>query len=90
MCIRDRGVFYEEIWDLPEDSVPHWEGHRAIAALRLVATKPRLMFEVLVDEARREAATFQVEELLKELAPLSEFCDWEVKVRGAKVLRPGK
>lgn len=85
---NDQGVFFEELWDLPEDSVPHWEGHRAISALRLVATKPRLVFEVLVDEERREAATFQVAELVKELTPLTEFCDWEVKVRGAAILRP--
>lgn len=80
---NDQGVFYEEIWDLPEDSRPHWEGHRAIAALRLVATKPRLVFEVLVDEAKREAAAFQVKELTAELAPLTEFCDWEVVVSAA-------
>lgn len=85
---NDQGVFYEEIWDLPPDSRPHWEGHRAIAALRLIATKPRLVFEVLVDEARREAASFQVAELTRELSVLTEFCDWEIVVRGAKVSRP--
>ena len=87
---NDQGTFFEEIWDLPPDSRPHWEGHRAILALRLVATKPRLVFEVLVDETKREAAAFQIEELMRELTSLTEFCDWEVKVRGAKVLRPGK
>jgi hypothetical protein len=87
---NDQGIFFQEIWDLPPDSRPHWEGHRAIAALRLLATRPRLVFEVLVDEARREAAVFQVEQLLAELAPLTEFADWKVEVRGAKVLRPEK
>jgi hypothetical protein len=43
-----------------------------------------------VDEDRREAAVFQVEQLLAELAPLTEFADWKVEVRGAKVLRPEK
>jgi hypothetical protein len=87
---NDQGVFFEEIWDLPPDSRPHWEGHRAIAGLRLLATRPPLVFEVLVDETRREAAVFQVEQLTAELAPLTEFADWEIIVRGAKVLRPGK
>jgi len=80
---NDQGTFFEEIWDLPEDSVPHWEGHRAILALRLIATRPRLVFEVLVDEKRREAAAFQVKELTAELAPLTEFCDWEVVISAA-------
>lgn len=84
---NDQGVWYEEIWDLPPDSRPHWEGLRAILALRLVATKPRLVFEVLVDEAKRESAAFQVSELTKELGVLTELCDWEVKVSGAVSLR---
>lgn len=76
---NDQGIFFEEIWDLPEDSRPHWEGHRAIKALRLDAEPDGgLVFEFVVTD--RQAAAFQVAELTKELAPLAEFADWSVKV----------
>lgn len=75
---NDEGKFFEEL-DLPEDSIPHWEGHRAIEALRLVACSG-LTFEIVV--INREKAAFQVAEITKELAPLTEFCNWEVQVVG--------
>lgn len=75
---NDEGRFFEEL-DLPEDSLPHWEGHRAIEALRLVANGG-LVFEIIVTDRRK--AAFQVAEITQELSCLTEFCNWSVRVIG--------
>jgi len=78
---NDQGAFFEEL-DLPKESIRHWEGHRAIEALRL-RTGEAVTFEVIVSDPTK--AAFQVAEITKELAPLTEFCDWEVRVSSASV-----
>jgi exopolyphosphatase/pppGpp-phosphohydrolase len=73
---NDSGQFFEDL-DLPEESLPHWIGHRAIMALRIQANAG-LTFEFVVTS--RQDAAFQVAELTKELAPLTEVSDWTVRV----------
>jgi hypothetical protein len=75
---NDEGRFFEEL-DLPEESLPHWEGHRAITALRVVANGG-LVFEIIVTD--RAQAAFQVAEISKELKCLDGLCAWKVRVIG--------
>lgn len=74
---NDEGKFYEDL-DLPEDSVEHWEGHRAIEAMRVVASEQELVFELVVTDS--EKAAFQVAEVSKELICLTPYCTWRVAV----------
>lgn len=77
---NDEGRFYEDL-DLPDESRPHWEGHRAIAALRLVANSG-LVFQFVVTDL--EKAAFQIDQFTQELAALTEFgIDWKVEVVAA-------
>lgn len=74
---NDSGKFYEDI-DLPEDSVAHWEGHRAIESLRISAEGKGLVFELVVTNS--EKAAFQVAEISKELSCLTPYCTWSIRV----------
>jgi hypothetical protein len=74
---NDAGVFFEDL-DLPEDSVQHWEGHRAIEALRIIAGK-ELTFELVVTDSKM--AEFQVREVTGELSCLTALdITWNLRV----------
>lgn len=81
---NDEGVFFEEL-DLPEESIQHWEGHRAIESLRLRAcagVKGELVFELIVTNS--EKAAFQAEEVSKELMCLTPYYNWSVCILRAQ------
>lgn len=76
--MNDMGTYFESL-DLPQESIPHWLGHRAILALRIHASGNGLVFEFIV--TNRAQAAFQVAELTKELVPLTELITkWSVEV----------
>lgn len=74
---NDSGTFFEDI-DLPEESVQHWEGHRAIESLRIAAEENGLVFELVVTNS--DKAAFQVAEISKELSCLTPYCTWSIRV----------
>jgi hypothetical protein len=77
---NDDGEFFEDISsEMDPGSIPHWKGHRAIQALRVVANGG-LTFEVIV--SNRKEAAFQVAEISKELAVFTEVCNWTLRVIG--------
>lgn len=70
---NDQEEFYEDIKDkLPEDSGPHWRGHRAIKAIRTVALPDSINFELIVTNP--EEAKFQIELFNKEIENFKQEC----------------
>ncbi len=68
---NDQGEYFEEIHDMPEDSVPHWLGHRAIKAVRVYARPDTVEFELIVTNL--QDAEYQVKRFEKEIERLEGY-----------------
>lgn len=68
---NDNGKWFEEL-DLDEESIKHWEGHRAIEAVRIaLSSHGEVLFEVIVNDP--EKGQFQVAQLAQEIGCLEEY-----------------
>lgn len=75
---HDDGTPYSKIKDkLPIDSIPHWEGQRAIDSIRLYLSRNQIKFEFLVTD--RKSANFIINDFKAELKPLKGIIpEWKV------------
>jgi len=67
---NDGGILYEDL-ELTDEQRQHWDGHRAIEAIRLAAHGEELEFQLLISD--ETAADFQIAQLQQELKSMKEF-----------------